>query len=895
MLTEWWHAFNSPELDDLINRGLANNHDVRIATFKIAQAKARAGQADAGKGPTINLPIAVTEQYPYYGPGGPLSPGLANVAGPHGETTKQLIQANLQASWRVDIWGELDSLSQSANFQLWRASFERDNAQANAAANIASSYVEYLSLNDRLQVARETETVLSGMVASVEERVRSGDATAIDLEQQRSSVNAVRATIPVLEQQREDAIGSIAFLMGTLPESLKLSDSGLDSISLPTVIPGVPSTLLLRRPDVRMVEARLLAADADIDVARARILPPLDLTAQAGYGSYYLAELFKPQALFWNAMANLSVSIFDGGKMSKEKAYAKAVHEEMVETYVRTIYQAVREVESSLNAIRQTERRVDAQKESADNSHLAWDYSSEAYSVGAIDFLTLLDTERTYHKNLDEYQRLRLDRYRSLISLFHALGGGVPQGESLPGKGVRPAVAPGSKDGVVHASSAPIKVAAVAEESRESSQSLEKEDAWLVELPGLYHRNSINAAWLDLKARFPLLMKNHFLHRHQEGVMEDSADKKQAWYQLFIAKFPTDVAAEEFCAELRGDYQRCRAVLSQKGRIINSVPASMRMDSSLSTPPAAEANAASAQRADSAKASSSDKIAGTPMQQTSGTSESTLKTGEASKEAPATGTPAADTASVPTPAAEARHAEAPRAEMVANTTGSASPKQGDKDAQPNDSADAKPAAIQRRESKEVPATVAPAADTASAQTPAVEARHAEAPRAEMVANTTDSASPKKGEKDAQPNNSAGAKPAPAAIQRTKLQNEGVEWSAQKFWLVEMTDACDRSTLALTWRDLLARFPAQMKDRTIIPRRYAQTVDTVSERTSLYQLYIAKFAEQNIAEEFCETLRAGKLHCDVISSHTFAMKDEPRTVATSSAATAAEKNKNGAQP
>lgn len=578
VLVEWWHTFGNSELDDLINRGLSNNPEVRIATFRIAKAKVRADQSNAGKGPTISAPIGVSEQYPYYGVAGPLSQGL-NVNGPNGEKVKQLFQASIRGDWRVDLWGELDSLAQSSNLQLLRASFERDNIQGNVAANIASSYIEYLSFNDRIRVARDTETVLSRIMASVENRLESGAASAIDLEQERHAIYAVRATIPALEQQREDALGTIAFLLGTAPESLKLSNNGLDSLLLPSVIPGVPSTLLLRRPDVRMAEARLLSADADIDVARARILPPLDLTLHAGYGSYYLSELFKPQALFWNAISNLSVTIFDGGKLSKEKDYAKATHEEMVETYVRTIYQAVREVDSALNAIRQTGRRLDAQKKSADSAHRVWDFNAEVYAAGFIAYTTLLDSERIYQQSLDEYYHIRLDRYQALVSLFHALGGGVPKGEALPGKGARPTLPPDSERGIVITS--PNNVLSVEGADGVSSSSYEKEDAWLVELPELYPRKTIDAAWFELQTRFPSLMKPHSLRRYQKEWIEDSANKELPWYQLYVAGFTTAASAEDLCAALQASHQSCRVVLSHMGKIVESIHAITSTDNSI--------------------------------------------------------------------------------------------------------------------------------------------------------------------------------------------------------------------------------------------------------------------------------------------------------------------------
>jgi len=735
VLVEWWRAFGSPELNALIARGLANNPDVRIATFKIAQAKARADQAIAGKGPTITTPLSASLQFPYYGAQGSSIPGQ-NRNGPGGKVNKQLFQASIQGDWRVDVWGELDSLAESSNLQLWRASFDRDNAQGIAAANIALSYVEYLSLNDRIRVAHETETVLSGLVSSVEERMKIGDATVIDLEQERTAVFQVRATIPALDQQRDDALGTIAFLMGTVSSSVKLSDSGLDSLALPLVKPGVPSSLVLRRPDVRAVEARLLAADADIDVARARILPPLDLSTKVGYGSFYLSELFKPQALFWNVMATLSATIFDGGKLSKEKEYAQAVHEEMVETYVRTIYQAVREVESSLNAIRQTSLRVDAQKQSADAALRAWNFTSEVYSVGAIDYLTLLDTERTYHRNLDEYYRIRMDRYKSVVNLFHALGGGVPTVEPIPGKGDRPIAPPESKAGVVLDS--PNNSLAVEGADWKDSQDYAQEDTWLVELPGLYHRKDIDAAWIDMKTRFPVLMENRFMRRYQSGRMEDSADKRLSWYQLYIGKFDTDKDALKLCTSLWRGHQRCKVVKSKMGEIVPSGK-TLRVDN------------ASVMQADSEVAKS-----------------------------PSSG----------------------------------------------DSANMTPQPLSLVRANE----------------------HSGGGAAHQKSNESLT---------------------PLNTYSGGMENVGVSWSGQRFWLVEMFDSLDRNAVAVKWRDLRTHFPKQMKNRIILPRRQNGAVDGGNSSTSQYHLFIATFPDQKAAEGFCSTLRTEQQRCRVVLSNSLA--------------------------
>jgi NodT family efflux transporter outer membrane factor (OMF) lipoprotein len=552
-LVEWWRSFGNPELVELVDRGLANNSDIRIAALRLAQAKARADQAGAGRLPTLSTNIGEAM--------GSVPVGTSAAS----RTSQKSYQASMRGNWRADIWGEQSSLADSAKFQLWQSAFERDNVQRNMVATIADLYVEFLSLNDRLRVARKTEAALSGMLAAVEARVDVDDATLIDLDQQKMATLAARSAIHILEKQREDALTDIAFLVGTVPGALKLPDDGLDTLYLPADVPMLPSSLLLRRPDVRMAEARLLAADANVDVARARLLPPLDLSAQVGYSGLSMAQLFQPSTLFWNVIANVTASIFDGGKLASEKENAQAIHEEMVEAYARTIYQAVKEVENSLVAIRLNGQRLDSQQKITDSARRIWDSSADVYTIGGIDRLALLDAERSYQRSLDEYQQIKMGYYREYINLFQALGGGVSFGEQLPGKGLRPTLANGDTSDSDPLAEPKKDLITSGIDWIESSS---PENFWQVELPGMYYRSTIDATWRDLRTRYPKLMESRSIHPRLQGQIEGSAEGQVSWYRLYVGKFATPEAAHELCATLQANFQRCRVISSHSDETV---------------------------------------------------------------------------------------------------------------------------------------------------------------------------------------------------------------------------------------------------------------------------------------------------------------------------------------
>jgi multidrug efflux system outer membrane protein len=404
----WWTQYASEELNRLVDRALTHNADLRVATLQIAQAKIRADQARGGRLPMVTAPVRAVAQ------------GQGTTA-----DSQQNSQVGLMGTFRLDVWGEQRALVDSADMQLVRAVHERENVQRNTIGSLVNAYIAYLSVSDSMSIARENESVAAEMLRTVEKRMALGDATAEELEQQRAVLFSHQAVLPGLENQQEDSRNAISRLVGGLPGNLVLSEQGLDALQLPGVQSGLPSALLLSRPDIRMMEARMRAANANIEVARARLLPPIDLSSQVGYSGATLASLFQPQNFLVNTAAALAVSIFDGGVKKGEQAFAQSYYEEMVETYGKTVLQAVREVESALTNLTTTGRRLDAQKAVTRSALNIFKIGSDAYAAGAIDQTALLESRKNYQRSADETQRVKAEMLRSQAALAYALGLGA--------------------------------------------------------------------------------------------------------------------------------------------------------------------------------------------------------------------------------------------------------------------------------------------------------------------------------------------------------------------------------------------------------------------------------------------------------------------------------------
>jgi multidrug efflux system outer membrane protein len=286
---------------------------------------------------------------------------------------------------------------------------------------LASTVMEF---RDRLAIARDNLANAENVLAIVETRFANGAASALDVAQQRTVVANQRAALPALEQQLRQTENALAILLGEMPEAVTIAGGSLEDLTLPEVAPGLPSELLNRRPDIANAEAQLIAANADINTARAALFPSIRLTGQGGFESTALSSLFNGPGLFWSLVASVTQPIFEGGRLSGQVDLTEARYEELVQTYRSTVINAFRDAEDTLVAIRQLAEQEALQQEAVRQAQTAFELADTRYRGGIDTLLNVLDAQRNLFQARDQLIRIRSARLQAVVSLYRALGGG---------------------------------------------------------------------------------------------------------------------------------------------------------------------------------------------------------------------------------------------------------------------------------------------------------------------------------------------------------------------------------------------------------------------------------------------------------------------------------------
>lgn len=407
---DWWTAFGSAQLDRLMTRGMAGNLDVAAATARIAEADAQSRQAGAALLPTlgVNTSNGVTRDLNQVGR----------------ERHRVFLGGVFQASYQLDFWGKNPSAALAARAAGDAARYARQVVLLSTQSAVASTYFGYLGLRQQLDAAERDLGRQQRLLSGLATLQAAGAVPLFTVVQQRTAVDAFAATLPPLRQRATQMHTALAILLDTLPEALLLQPERLSDLTPPPATAGLPSQLLLRRPDVRQADATLRAANADVRVAQAAFYPSLDLTANGGIAAYLLTHSTAGPLGVYSLAAQLTQPIFEGGLLRGQLEYAQAVYREDLQDYQKTALSAFSDVENALDGVRETAMASDEQAQSSRSAQTGADMAQEGFHAGTTTILDVLNAEGALITADQSAAQAETARLQALVSLYDALGGG---------------------------------------------------------------------------------------------------------------------------------------------------------------------------------------------------------------------------------------------------------------------------------------------------------------------------------------------------------------------------------------------------------------------------------------------------------------------------------------
>ncbi len=413
----WWRGFRSRQLTDLIEEALTSNLDIHAAVARIVQADALARIAGSPLIPAIDFNANALRAR---------SSGTTGGGTSTDPSYRSNLSMSLSASYELDFWGKNRAILRSAEELAVASRFDREVVTLATVVDVANAYFLTQSAHDRLVVARSNLEAATRVYNLIQERFKVGTASALDTAQQESLVNQVRAVLPLLEQQLRENVVTLAVLLGRAPANINVRITGIRSLAIPRVTPGLPSDLVTQRPDIRDAEARLASTNASVEAARAAMLPSIVLTAEGGYTSAALRTLLRPESAFFTVAGGLVQPLLDGWRLQGQLDLEKARQDEFLQLYRKAVVSAFGDVERALIAVQQSAQRERLQREVVRSSRTAFEISETRLREGAVDLVTVLNTQQALFQADDAAVQARLARLQAVVSLFQALGGGWP-------------------------------------------------------------------------------------------------------------------------------------------------------------------------------------------------------------------------------------------------------------------------------------------------------------------------------------------------------------------------------------------------------------------------------------------------------------------------------------
>ncbi len=408
---KWWEVFQDKQLQELIHTALAQNYDVRIAATRILEAQAQLGIIRADQLPTINAGAQAIDQR---SPRTKQFPGFQTSAN----------QVDLSLSWELDFWGKFRRATEAARANLLASQWARDAVITTLVSDVATAYFQLRELDLELEISRRTLASRQDSLQLTQKLASGGATSMLDVRQAEQLVSTAAETIPDLERRIEQQENFLSTLLGKTPGPIARGAKLTEQPHAPEVPAGLPSSLLERRPDIRQAEAQLIAANAQIGVAKAQYFPQIALTASGGYQSSALTSLFTGPSGLWSFGGSLVQPIFTGGRLRSNVKFTEARQQEAVLTYQQTIQQAFRGVSDALVEYHKDQEFRQEQQKLAFSAQDAAQLSEMRYRGGAASYLEVLTNETNYFSAELGLAQAQLNELAALVRIYRNLGGG---------------------------------------------------------------------------------------------------------------------------------------------------------------------------------------------------------------------------------------------------------------------------------------------------------------------------------------------------------------------------------------------------------------------------------------------------------------------------------------
>jgi multidrug efflux system outer membrane protein len=411
-LNNWWKLYQDPVLNELMDKALIKNTDINAAIARLEESDAYLKEVGAALLPEVDLTSQTIRTK---------STTTGAIANPKPIRKDYLIR--LGTSFELDFWGKLRRAKESARAEYLASQFSKDTVVLTLQSLLASNYLLLRSIDSQIVALKANVKYREENLTLTKKRLESGLVSALDVHQAEAAFNNLSAQSSDLIRQREIIFNQLTVLSGEM--NLVIPDVTIDALITPPTPPsGLPSSLLESRPDVREAEQMMIAANANIGVAKAALFPTISLTANFGAQSAALSNLNKSGSDIWGGGLGLSLPIFDSGRVRSKIDQATAKQKEALSYYESSIQNAFKEVNNALVSLKEYTEQENDLKLTQDAAKKAMDIASNRYKAGYSSYLEYLDAQRVYNDASIAYIQKRQLRLMASVELFKSLGGG---------------------------------------------------------------------------------------------------------------------------------------------------------------------------------------------------------------------------------------------------------------------------------------------------------------------------------------------------------------------------------------------------------------------------------------------------------------------------------------